>query len=170
MAHIYWRTDAQKVYFSGPMVRCNERNSDGVRRKKQSEWYDVWAQLGGTTLSVWDMKAIEEANKRGGQAPPSYINVTDAVGVTQFILCLLYVMLICLTSSFISSGRRSRLPARLDLQRRMITCSHLTLQGSIPCFSPVLTVQPWSHGSQHFAFPYGRKPVLRRYTQGTFSG
>lgn len=71
--------DAQKVYFSGPLVRCNERTSDGARNSRDHDWHDVWAQLGGTSLSVWDMKAIEEANKRGTQAPPSYVNVTDAV-------------------------------------------------------------------------------------------
>ena len=71
--------DYAKVYFSGPMVRCNERNSDGSRPSKDVEWHEIWAQLGGTTLSVWDMKAVEEANQRGGQSPPSYINVTDAV-------------------------------------------------------------------------------------------
>lgn len=71
--------DAQKVYFSGPLVRCNERSADGARVSRDGDWHDVWAQLGGTSLSVWDMKAIDEANKLGTQAPPSYINVTDAV-------------------------------------------------------------------------------------------
>ena len=72
-------SDAQKVYYSGPLVRCNERTADGHRASRDADWHDVWAQLGGTSLSVWDMKAIDEANKRGAQAPPSYINVTDAV-------------------------------------------------------------------------------------------
>lgn len=72
--------DSQKIYFSGPLVRCNERTADGTRASRDSDWHDVWAQLGGTSLSVWDMKAIEEAQKSGTQAPPSYINVTDAVG------------------------------------------------------------------------------------------
>src|ERR1700733_4784406 len=82
-------TDAQKVYYSGPLVRCNERTADGQRASRDADWHDVWAQLGGTSLSVWDMKAIDEANKRGAQAPPSYINVTDAVSSTVQLYFLL---------------------------------------------------------------------------------
>ncbi|KAI0078739.1 hypothetical protein K474DRAFT_801299 [Panus rudis PR-1116 ss-1] len=68
----------QKIYFSGPMVRKLERQPDGQKPAKDEGWRDVWAQLGGTTLSLWDMKEIEEASKQGRQVPPSYINVTDA--------------------------------------------------------------------------------------------
>lgn len=71
--------DSQKVYFSGPLIRCNERNTDGSTTSKHVDWHEVWAQLGGTTLSIWDMSEIEDARRRGGQAPPTYINVTDAV-------------------------------------------------------------------------------------------
>lgn len=70
---------AHKVYFSGPLIRRIERQADGNRPHKDEGWRDVWAQLGGTTLSVWDMKEIEEANKRGEEVPPTYVNVTDAV-------------------------------------------------------------------------------------------
>ncbi|TDL25788.1 hypothetical protein BD410DRAFT_826381 [Rickenella mellea] len=69
---------AQKIYFSGPLIRRVERQPDGTRPAKDDGWRDVWAQLGGTTLSVWDMQEIEEANKRGEQVPPTYVNVTDA--------------------------------------------------------------------------------------------
>lgn len=69
----------RKVYFSGPLVRHLEREPDGQRPRKDDGWSDVWAQLGGTTLSVWDMKEIDEASKQGRQVPPSYINITDAV-------------------------------------------------------------------------------------------
>ncbi|KAF8575161.1 hypothetical protein K439DRAFT_764625 [Ramaria rubella] len=69
---------AHKIYFSGPLVRRVERLPDGNKPTRDDGWVDVWAQLGGTTLSVWDMKAIEEASKRGEEVPPSYINVTDS--------------------------------------------------------------------------------------------
>ncbi|KAI0775168.1 hypothetical protein BD413DRAFT_611506 [Trametes elegans] len=69
---------AHKVYFSGPLVRRIERQPDGQKPSKDEGWREVWAQLGGTTLSVWDMEEIREASKQGRQVPPSYINVTDA--------------------------------------------------------------------------------------------
>nr|VWO94771.1 Sensor histidine kinase RcsC (EC [Ganoderma boninense] len=67
-----------KVYFSGPLVRRIERQTDGQKPAKDEGWREVWAQLGGTTLSVWDMEEIQEASKQGRQVPPAYINVTDA--------------------------------------------------------------------------------------------
>ncbi|KAI0635974.1 hypothetical protein C8Q77DRAFT_1155712 [Trametes polyzona] len=69
---------AHKVYFSGPLVRRIERQPDGQKPAKDDGWREVWAQLGGTTLSVWDMEEIREASKQGRQVPPAYINVTDA--------------------------------------------------------------------------------------------
>lgn len=78
---------AHKVYFSGPLVRRIERLPDGHRPAKEEGWRDVWAQLGGTTLSVWDMKEIEDANKQGKEAPPTYINITDAVSLLFGIYC-----------------------------------------------------------------------------------
>ncbi|EJF64913.1 hypothetical protein DICSQDRAFT_159886 [Dichomitus squalens LYAD-421 SS1] len=69
---------AHKVYFSGPLVRRIERQPDGQKPAKDEGWKEVWAQLGGTTLSVWDMEEIQEASKQGRQVPPAYINVTDA--------------------------------------------------------------------------------------------
>lgn len=70
---------AHKIYFSGPLVRRLERQADGQKPHKDDGWTEVWAQLGGTILSVWDMKEIQEASKQGKEVPPSYINVTDAV-------------------------------------------------------------------------------------------
>ncbi|KAF9223773.1 hypothetical protein BS17DRAFT_117890 [Gyrodon lividus] len=69
---------ARKVYFSGPLVKRIERQPDGQRPVKDEGWVDVWAQLGGTTLSIWDMREIEEANKQGKEVPPTYVNMTDA--------------------------------------------------------------------------------------------
>lgn len=62
----------------GPLVRKIERTPDGGK-PKDDQWTDVWGQLGGTTLSIWEMSEIERANKEGREVPPSYINVTDAV-------------------------------------------------------------------------------------------
>lgn len=70
----------RKIYFSGQLVHHSEREPDGTRSKDDG-WHDVWAQLSGTTLSLWDMKEIEEANKQGRQVPPKYINIQDAVSV-----------------------------------------------------------------------------------------
>ncbi|KZO90697.1 hypothetical protein CALVIDRAFT_388012 [Calocera viscosa TUFC12733] len=73
---------AHKVYFSGPLARRLELEPSGRPPHRQEGWVDVWAQLGGTTLSVWEMRAIEEASQKGEEVPPSYINVTDAfIGV-----------------------------------------------------------------------------------------
>jgi CCR4-NOT transcriptional complex subunit CAF120 len=72
---------AHKIYFSGPLVRRIERQADGQRPHKDEGWTEVWAQLGGTTLSIWDMKEVQEASRQGKEVPPAYINVTDAVCV-----------------------------------------------------------------------------------------
>lgn len=69
---------SSKIYCSGPMVRRIERQSDGTT-SKDTQWVEVWAQLGGTTLSVWDMEAIRKASREGREEPPTYINVTDSV-------------------------------------------------------------------------------------------
>lgn len=76
---------AHKIYYSGPLVRRIERAADGHRPGKDEGWVNVWAQLGGTTLSVWDMKAVEAASKRGEEVPPSYVNVADAVSNTPLM-------------------------------------------------------------------------------------
>lgn len=70
---------AHKIYFSGPLIRRVERQPDGQKPAKDEGWCDVWAQLGGTTLSIWDMKQIQEASKVGKEVPPTYVNMTDAV-------------------------------------------------------------------------------------------
>ncbi|KAF9052500.1 hypothetical protein BDZ89DRAFT_1125915 [Hymenopellis radicata] len=69
---------AHKVYLSGPLVRKIERSGDGQKPTKDDGWNEVWAQLGGTTLSIWDMKQIQEASSQNKEVPPTYVNVTDA--------------------------------------------------------------------------------------------
>ncbi|KAF7327655.1 PH domain-containing protein [Mycena kentingensis (nom. inval.)] len=69
---------ARKIYFSGPLIRRIERQPDGQKPVKDEGWTEVWAQLGGTTLSIWDMKAVQEASAQGREVPPTYLNITDA--------------------------------------------------------------------------------------------
>ncbi|KAJ7928929.1 hypothetical protein B0H13DRAFT_969709 [Mycena leptocephala] len=69
---------ARKIYFSGPLVRRIERQPDGQKPTKDEGWTEVWAQLGGTTLSIWDMKQIQAASAEGREVPPTYVNMTDA--------------------------------------------------------------------------------------------
>ncbi|KAJ3797036.1 hypothetical protein GGU11DRAFT_684591 [Lentinula aff. detonsa] len=98
---------AHKIYFSGPLLRRIEREANGSKPHShphpqpvmnsassvptsapapasapanvvpENSWEQVWAQLGGTTLSVWGMKEIEEASREGREVPPSYVNITD---------------------------------------------------------------------------------------------
>lgn len=75
---------AHKIYFSGPLVRRIERQPDGQRPSKDDGWTEVWAQLGGTTLSIWDMKQVQEASQQGKEVPPAYVNMTDAVSDSLF--------------------------------------------------------------------------------------
>ena len=78
---------SSKIYCSGPLIRKIERQSDGQAAKPhESGWSDVWAQLGGTTMSVWDMQAINKASQEGKEVPPTYLNVTDSVSHPTLIL------------------------------------------------------------------------------------
>ena len=72
---------ARKIYFSGPLIRKLERQADGQKPQKDDGWVEVWAQLRGTIVSIWDMKEIQEASRQGREIPPSYINITDAVRI-----------------------------------------------------------------------------------------
>lgn len=78
---------SSKIYCSGPLIRKIERQSDGQAAKPhEADWSDVWAQLGGTTMSVWDMQAINKASQEGKEVPPTYLNVTDSVSQPTPIL------------------------------------------------------------------------------------
>ena len=88
---------AHKVYMSGPLIRRVERLPNGDRPIKDEGWRDVWARLGGTTLSIWDMEETDEASKQGKEVPPTDINVTDAVSLyfCHNFCCHLTVGLVC---------------------------------------------------------------------------
>jgi hypothetical protein len=108
---------AHKVYMSGPLIRRVERLPDGHHPIKDEGWRDVWAQLGGTTLSIWDMKEIDEASKQGNEVPPTYINVTDAVSlyIHHSSCCHLTVVLVC-ASAWRRHDTRVRGSPRSEIQ------------------------------------------------------
>jgi CCR4-NOT transcriptional complex subunit CAF120 len=70
----------RKIYYSGPLIRKMEFQPDGQKHKDDG-WVEIWAQLCGTILSIWDMKETREASKQGKEVPPSFVNVTDAVRI-----------------------------------------------------------------------------------------
>ena len=79
----------RKIYFAGPLVQHDEREPDGMRSKDDG-WRDVWGQLGGTTLSLWDMKEIQEASKQNRQVPPKYVNIQDSVSAKNSVVVSAY--------------------------------------------------------------------------------
>jgi hypothetical protein len=66
-----------KIYVSGSLFRVETREGwpDG-----ESRLVEIWAQLKGTTLNIWDMSEIRGARALGKEAvAPSYTSVTDTV-------------------------------------------------------------------------------------------
>ena len=120
---------AHKVYMSGPLIRRVERLPDGHNPIKDEGWRDVWAQLGGTTLSIWDMKEIDEASKQGKEVPPTYINVTDAVSLYFYhnSYCHLTVVLVCA-----SARRRYDTRVRASPRSEIQQCCHRQHRGIQP--------------------------------------
>ena len=156
---------AHKVYMSGPLVRRIERLPDGHHPTKDEGWRDVWAQLGGTTLSVWDMKEIDEASKQGKEVPPTYINVTDAVSPFFLTLILASLPANCHISLCMSSGP-SPFPPREVIQPKSTTMSSLSTPRDPTLSSSLVPTQPVSfHGPRPFDWPPGRNPASRRFTR-----
>jgi hypothetical protein len=154
---------AHKIYFSGPLVRRYERQPDGQRPAKDEGWKDVWAQLGGNTLSIWDMKEIEEASKAGKEVPPSYVNTTDAVSsygarnavhflTSQYSLCNCWDL-----------SLRQQRQARLLFDIQMFLLSIPLDQ--IYCSSPAHQQQRSCHGRRHCVCRHGRNRASKRYTR-----
>ena len=75
----------QKTYFSGPLIHKLNRNPDGHEPRKDEGWRDVWAQLNGTTLCMWDMGEVKIANLQGKEVPPSYVSLTEAVRAVSYL-------------------------------------------------------------------------------------
>lgn len=63
-------------------LNCWSRVADTVDGKPapDQEWYEFFAQLNGTILSLWDAAAADEAAFMGGQSVmPQFINITDSI-------------------------------------------------------------------------------------------
>jgi CCR4-NOT transcriptional complex subunit CAF120 len=95
---------AEKIYFSGPLIHKLEKNPHGHKPYKDEDWHDVWAQIYGTTLSIWDMVEVKKAHREGREVPPSYVNLTDAVR-PPFIHTIHATQRIRHPSSSVSSAR-----------------------------------------------------------------
>lgn len=66
---------------TGPSHQANTNlfGADGKPCPNQ-EWYEFFAQLNGTILSLWDAEAVDQAAYMGGQSVmPQFLNITDAV-------------------------------------------------------------------------------------------
>jgi len=154
---------AHKVYMSGPLIRRIERLPDGHHPTKDEGWRDVWAQLGGTTLSVWDMKEIDEASKQGKEVPPTYINVTDAVSHISNNDARYPAN--CRISLCMFSGP-SLFPPREVILPKSTIMSLLSTPRGPTLSSSLVPMQPVSyHGPQPFDWPPGRNLALKRFTR-----
>jgi hypothetical protein len=72
-----YEAHSQKIYFSGPLVHNLFKQT-----VIDEGWVKIWAQLGGSCLSIWVVREIEAASKEGREVPPSYTNITDSVSFT----------------------------------------------------------------------------------------
>lgn len=82
------KTHTQKLYFSGPLIHKFHRNPDGDEPRKDQGWRDVWAQLCGTTLSIWDTEEAKRASQQGKEVLPLCVDVKEAV---RSPFCLYYL-------------------------------------------------------------------------------
>lgn len=74
----------KKIYMEGYLSRREESGVDGKpihAADPKRQWQLCFVQLSGTVLSIWNVKNMEEAAKRGQEVPPSYTNITDSVSV-----------------------------------------------------------------------------------------
>ncbi len=153
---------AHKVYMSGPLVRRVERLPDGHHPIKDEGWRDVWAQLGGTTLSIWDMKEIDEASKQGKEVPPAYVNVTDAVSL---VLCHNSRWHLYRHFSLCKFSAPSRYPRQGEPLLRNTVMSSPSTRRDPTSFSSPARIRPLLYpGLPPYDSLPGRKLALRRFT------
>lgn len=69
-----------KVYFSGPLLKHNERLTNGQGVGIDEGWIDVWAQLRGAYLTLW---TDNEPDKQHNKMPQLDINVTNSVSCSS---------------------------------------------------------------------------------------
>jgi len=121
---------AQKIYFSGPLIRRIERQPDGHKPSKDDGWTEVWAQLGGTTLSIWDMAEIQEASRQGKEVPPTYVNVTDAVRIS--FLSLSSALIITSLSKSLVLSLSQHLSPNNGIQTSLLSTPLVPISSSSP--------------------------------------
>jgi hypothetical protein len=154
----------RKVYYSGPLVRHIEKLPDGRPPHIDEGWTEVWARLSGTTLNIWDMKQIEEANRQGTEVPPTYVNVNDAVRIIDTDLSARQPLtrMCCDDNSLSMCSARS--PSQPHHRGDLVMSSPSIPQG--PTFyCSLVPVLPLScPGLLRFDSPPGRSPVWMRFT------
>ncbi|KAK9467160.1 hypothetical protein V1512DRAFT_262090 [Lipomyces arxii] len=73
-----------RCYYEGKFVFLKDLDNDG-KPPSDRQWREVYGQLVGTVLSIWDLQALERASENSvvsgntrAMVKPTYINVADA--------------------------------------------------------------------------------------------
>ncbi|KAK8229603.1 hypothetical protein HDK77DRAFT_486207 [Phyllosticta capitalensis] len=72
----YLNSHSNKLYQEGYFLKLHDLDGRG-RPSPDRNWTEVFAQLVGTVLSVWDAQKLDEAGT-DGEVVPSFINLADA--------------------------------------------------------------------------------------------
>ncbi|KAH7025382.1 hypothetical protein B0J12DRAFT_384705 [Macrophomina phaseolina] len=72
----YLNSHSNKLYQEGYFLKLHDLDARG-RPSPDRNWTEVFAQLVGTVLSVWDAQRLDEAGE-DGEVVPSFINLADA--------------------------------------------------------------------------------------------
>ena len=71
-----------KLYMEGYLLVRHAFAVDGQPAHRPDQfrtWTECFVQLNGTVLSIWESRALAEAEAQGKEVPPSFINITDAL-------------------------------------------------------------------------------------------
>lgn len=71
-----------KLYMEGYLLVRHALSVDGQPAHRPDQfrtWTECFVQLNGTVLSIWESRALAEAEAEGREVPPSFINITDAL-------------------------------------------------------------------------------------------
>ncbi|KAK9461946.1 uncharacterized protein V1516DRAFT_623028, partial [Lipomyces oligophaga] len=66
-----------RCYYEGSFVFLRDLDSDGKQASRR-QWQDVFGQLVGTVLSIWDKAELDAAAGATSAVKPTYINISDA--------------------------------------------------------------------------------------------
>ncbi|KAL1639955.1 hypothetical protein SLS58_007381 [Diplodia intermedia] len=72
----FLNSHSNKLYQEGYFLKLHDLDARG-RPSPDRNWTEVFAQLVGTVLSVWDAQRLDEAGE-DGEVVPSFINLADA--------------------------------------------------------------------------------------------